>query len=211
MYFVGMWEEFIETTHETQRMDYVQRYSSIPITIPESVSTHSYWVAMYSAMIHQLLNPNDTVTLCACVMQALVHDTPESQVGDFVRTFKYRTKALKQAIDEAENCIIDEFGPSLKALLNVSSTLSKECGHSDYVKSVVKAADFMSLHNYMVRELVRGNREIIPFYDRMISDLKEMEKSNIGTTFKTGGLDFEPSMFFSELAAHASRVRGEVV
>ena len=210
MYFIGMWKELIETTREVQRMDYVQRYSSIPITVPESVSTHSYWVAMYSAMIHRSLNPNDIATLCACVIQALVHDTPESQIGDFVRTFKYRTKALKQAIDDAEKDIIEEFGPSLKSLLTASSALAAECGKTGYVKSVVKAADFMSLHNYMIRELTRGNREIVPFYDRMISDLKDMARSNDGVTFKTGGTDFEPSVFFSELADHATSMRGRI-
>lgn len=206
-----MWCEFIETAKECQRLDYVWRYSTIPISVPESVSTHSYWVAMYSAMIHQLCDPKDTQTLAACVMHALTHDAPEGQVGDFVRTFKYRTKELKAAIDDAEKLIVDEFGPSLKALLEVSELLTTVCGKREYVKAVVKAADFMSLHNFMVREFMRGNREIIPFFRKMVRDLREMEKTNREVVYPTQGErgHFVPSDFYKHLAENALRVLGE--
>lgn len=203
---VSMWGEFIETTRECQRMDYVWRYGTIPIVVPENVSTHSYWVATYSAMIHQSLAPNDVVTLAACVIRAIVHDTQEKESGDFVRTFKYRTKALKREIDEAEKQIVDEFGPSMKALHAASNNLADKCGHSEYVNAVVKAADFMSLHNFMVREIMRGNREITPFFKRMVSDLDDMIEQNIGTTFQTEGTTFVPAVLYREMMMNALNV-----
>jgi 5'-deoxynucleotidase YfbR-like HD superfamily hydrolase len=157
-------------------------------------------------MIHQSIDPDDTVTLSACVIQALIHDTPEGEIGDFVRTFKYRTKDLKKAIDSAESTIIEEFGPSLKAIYKISSLLTKKCD-AKYVQSVVKAADFMSLHNFMIREMTRNNHEIVPFYDRMTDDLEAMSNSNSDVTFKTGGVDFKPSQFYNELLQNALKVK----
>lgn len=199
------WAEFINTAREYQRLDYVPRYSTIPILTPESVSTHSYWVTVYAAMIHQALDPHDTETLAAIITSALIHDSPEVESSDIVRTFKYKTHTLKNAIDEAEEEIVKDFGPSLKALVNVSKMLSVKNGKKDYVKAVVKAADFMSLHNFMVREYSRGNREITPFYQRMISDFRAMAAKSL-PPFKTGEKDFDTAEFYKALADNAESV-----
>jgi 5'-deoxynucleotidase YfbR-like HD superfamily hydrolase len=182
-------------------LDYVWRYSTIPISVPENVSTHSYWVATYSAMIHQSLNPDDHITLSACVLQALIHDMPESQIGDFVRTFKYRSESLKKSIDEAEEEIIKEFGKPIQILYEVTNKLVEISGKKQYVKDVVKAADFLSLHNFMVREITRGNHEILPFYKRMVDDLEKM------TYNKTSHEASESlSMFYLALKNNAERI-----
>lgn len=197
------WQEFIDSTHDAQRLDYVWRYSTIPIAVPENVSTHSYWVATYSAIIHCMHDCNDTKTLAACVLTALVHDLTESMVGDFVRVFKYKTKALKSAIDEAESLMKKEFGPSFEALFQLTDDLCNE--KKSYVNAVVKAADFMSLHNFMIRELKRGNREIMPFFKRMIDDLDMMTKENENVVFKTNDADFEPAKFYRKLSVNANK------
>jgi 5'-deoxynucleotidase YfbR-like HD superfamily hydrolase len=199
-----MWEELISAAHECQRLDYTPRYSTIPITVPESVSTHSYFVALYAAMIHTALDPDDAETLAACLIYAVIHDSIEGLgSGDIVRTFKYRTKALKEAIDEAEAQVIEESPSSLKRLFSTTNLLYKKTGKADYIKSVVKAADFMSLHNFMIREVNRSNREIIPFYKRMVQDLREMARQNNGVKFSTGGKDFIPTEFYNELVENA--------
>jgi len=204
LYFLDMWEEFITSTHECQRLDYTPRYSTIPIVTQESVSTHSYWVTVYTAMIHTALDPNDTDTLAACLTHAITHDILEGiGSGDIVRTFKYRTKALKEAIDEAENQIMEESPLSLKRLFSIVNSLREKTKKSDYINSVVKAADFMSLHNFMIREVERGNREIKPYYERMIKDLRSMEENNRGVIFVTGGKEFILSNFYMELARNA--------
>jgi 5'-deoxynucleotidase YfbR-like HD superfamily hydrolase len=168
------WESMLDAiSGDVIRLDYVTRFSSIPATIKETVSTHSYWVTVYSAMIHNTLCPEDNETLLACLMAAIVHDIPEGVSGDFVRPFKYSTKALKTALDEAELKVIDEFDPEIKALFSLSESLIKP-EKKDYVKRVVKAADFISLYQFMRREWLRGNREIKPFYEKMIFDLHSM-------------------------------------
>jgi len=201
-----MWEEFISATHECQRLDYTPRYSTIPVVTQESVSIHSYWVTVYTAMIHTALNPDDIDTLAACLTHAITHDMIEGiGSGDIVRTFKYRTKALKEAIDEAESQVMDESPLSLKRLFSIVSSLKKKTEKTDYIDSVVKAADFMSLHNFMIREVDRGNREIEPYYERMIQDLQSMADKNREVHFVTGGKDFFPSEFYEELVNNARK------
>jgi 5'-deoxynucleotidase YfbR-like HD superfamily hydrolase len=211
-----MWAEFIETTRECQRLDYVWRYSTIPISVPENVTSHSYWVTIYAAMIHQALDPQDTDTLAACLACALVHDIPEMKAGDFVRTFKYRSKALKQAIDKAEREILTEFGPSMRAVVAAADSLVGAAKNPSYVRAVVKAADFMSLHNFMVREVSRGNTEIHPFFERMVADLRAMASENENVIFATGGKSFELGQYYSQLAQNAAAIcamflRGKVI
>ena len=199
-----MWSEIVSASRECQKLDYVWRYSTIPISVPENVSTHSYWVTVYSAMIHQALNPSREDLLTACVLTAAVHDTPEGKVGDFVRTFKYRTPELKSAIDAAEQTIIEEFPAAFKVVFDLAGRLSADCGSPQYVKAIVKAADFLSLFNFMVREITRGNGEIVPYYRRMVSDLKMMSE----TTKKADvvdGVAFYPTEFYGYLADSAQK------
>ena len=206
-----MWEEFIKTTNNFQRLDYVWRYSTIPITVPENVATHSYYVSTFSAMIHQNIDPDDTETLMICSLWGLMHDTPELESGDFVRTFKYRTEKLKDSIDEAESHIINEFGLSHKKLYDITQHLIEKSQKARYIRAVVKAADFMSLHNFMIREFNRGNREILPFFDRMVEDLKMMAVSN--AVFLLGPNKdkvFEPAVFYKALVENAISVRGKI-
>jgi 5'-deoxynucleotidase YfbR-like HD superfamily hydrolase len=166
-----VWEEVLEAASgDMRRLSYVDRFASIPVTIKENVAEHSYWVAVYSLMIHRAASPTD-FHIAPILSYALVHDLVECVSGDLVRTFKYSTPKLKEAVDEAEGLLSDGFDPRLKDLMELPWTLVQSNGDLKYVKAVVKAADFVSLHQYMVREVNRGNREIGPFFQRMQRDL----------------------------------------
>jgi 5'-deoxynucleotidase YfbR-like HD superfamily hydrolase len=170
------WTNVIDAiSGDVRRLSYVVRYSSIPISVPENVAEHSYWVALFAAVIHKTLHPGDYEGVGPVVLGAILHDTAECVTGDLVRTFKYSSDKLRQAIDEAEQVAVAKF-PS--PILNVYDLQQQiQFKKKDYVKQVVKAADFMSLMQYMVREVRRGNREIInPFYLRMEEDLSQMRR-----------------------------------
>lgn len=162
---------------DVKRLDNVIRYSSIPTIVKESVSTHSYWVSLYSVLIHRILRPRNTTLIAPILITALIHDLPECVTGDVVRTFKYSSESLKREIDEAEAGIIKNFAKPIFDLYALRDDLVGQ-EERQYIKDVVKAADFMSLHQYMLREIRRGNDEIIPFYKRMEMDLKNMSKSS---------------------------------
>lgn len=165
------WEGVLEAASgDSRRLSYVDRYASIPVTFKENVAEHSYWVAQYSLLIHREASPSDFY-IAPVLSYALMHDFVECVSGDLVRTFKYSTPELKRAVDEAEDKLAEGFDPKVKDLMSLPWQLVQDEADVKYVKAVVKAADFVSLHQYMVREVNRGNREVEPFYRRMKRDL----------------------------------------
>lgn len=160
-----------------KRMDYVIRYSSIPVVHQETVSQHSYWVAFYSLLIHKTIGGREHLT-GKLLTAALIHDAAESLSGDIVRTFKYSSSSLKTEIDKAEELIIKSMPETIQNLFKEIDDIVIDYDKA-YVKAVVKAADFVSLYRYMYREAALHNMEVIPFYKRMIDDLIKQSKSSM--------------------------------
>ena len=186
---------------DIKRLDFITRYSSIPVVHHENVSQHSYWVAFYALVIHKIIDGDDNLT-GTVLTAAIIHDLPEVYTGDIVRTFKYSSKSLKKEINKAEEYAILSFPHIIKELFTKSSSLHDN--DDFYVKSVVKAADFVSLFNYMQREMSLHNSDILPFYQRMISDLEQEKKE----TF----IDLQPLYKeMIEIAIHRVRVFNERV
>lgn len=200
------WEELIrETSGDVRRLSSVWRYSSIPISVPENVAEHSYWVAMYGALLHQSMGGSNDV-LGTVVLRGLLHDLGECVTGDVVRTFKYSTDELKREVDRAEEILVRRLPKPVQKLEHLSRSIvmtdyDKEWG--EYVEAVVKAADFMSLFQFMRREAARGNMEIIPFYNRMILDLSIMEDKAPVLKFVGSGF---PGPFYRALGLEARKV-----
>jgi 5'-deoxynucleotidase YfbR-like HD superfamily hydrolase len=167
------WEEMLASARDAQRLDYVTRYTSIPVVTRETVSTHSFWVSLYSQMIYNSLGLDNGILLGAILAKANIHDLVEMRSGDFVRTFKYKTKTLKDAVDEAEEALKEEFEEPLKKLYATAKSMAVSTSE-ELVEAIVKAADFLSLANYMDRELLRSNYEVVPFFERMVKDLHHM-------------------------------------
>jgi 5'-deoxynucleotidase YfbR-like HD superfamily hydrolase len=172
------WEPLITTvTGDLNRLNSIWRYSSIPVCHDENDIEHLGWVCIYSLIIHDTLRPSDLHLIGPIATHAISHDVTESITGDIVRTFKYSSQKLRDAITEAEMGIISNFPESVRNLLGLHVRLLTSKGHEDeidYVINVVKMADFLSLWMFMRRELMRSNREIVPFYMRMIDDLEQM-------------------------------------
>lgn len=168
------WENFlIDASSDIRRLDYVYRFSSIPVVMKEQVSTHSFWVALYSAMIHSEMNgPGDLTKFI--LSYALVHDASEARSGDFVRTFKYSSKELKEAINKGEKAMMDSLPSRIKNMFDLPNHLSST--EKAYIYHIIKAADFLSLQQFMLREWNKGNTEIKCFYMRMLDDLTIMSE-----------------------------------
>lgn len=197
------WRDVIETSSgDISRLNYVWRFSTIPVSTPESVAEHSYWVTLYSLMIHKELG-GDKSLIAPILIKALVHDLPEIWVGDIVRTAKYKTEEFKRAVDMVEQIFIEESPDQIKGLFSLLKSLIPD-DNSDYVHAIVKAADFMSLFQFMRREWLRGNREIKPFYEIMINDLNQagerMEKENLPWAKDLADLYFQLTQSAAEVA-----------
>jgi 5'-deoxynucleotidase YfbR-like HD superfamily hydrolase len=172
------WGQILDAASgEIRRLDYVWRFSSIPILVPENVSSHCFWAALYSALIHtEIYKKEDSDKLLgAIILKALMHDVGESISGDFVRTFKHSSEELKNAIDKAEETEFEKrIEQPIKNLVKLSYNLSEM--NNNYVNAIVKAADFLCLYQFMRREWLRGNREIKSNFQMMIEDLVKMAK-----------------------------------
>lgn len=165
----------------TSRLDFVRRYSSIPTNTTEYTSTHSFWVAFYTAIIHK--EYGSTVVGGECVseghlyLKAILHDLAEAVTGDIVRPFKYATPELKKEVDRAESIMADQLFPKpVKDLLGELEKKSPPSAVDQYISEVVKAADFCSLYMYMRREVMTGNRLVKPFFEIMVSELEKQSK-----------------------------------
>lgn len=189
---------------DVSRLDHVQRYSSIPVCFKESVSTHSFWVALYAVLIVREFGA-DQILQGQVALHGLTHDLEECVTGDVVRPFKYSSVEFRQAVDSAEEKMAQTLPDAVQSLLTDTRK-----DNTSVVKAAVKAADFLSLFQYMRREAVRGNLEIIPFYNRMVSDLSDMaEVSGVsGASDPITAAKF-PESFYDALHEEAVSVRSD--
>jgi 5'-deoxynucleotidase YfbR-like HD superfamily hydrolase len=203
------WDKLIDVSSgDIRRLSSVWRYSSIPVSVPENTAEHSYWVGLYAAMIHLEIHPSgyEGETLGAILLQASIHDCAESITGDLVRPFKYSSPDFKEAVDKAEESFFSKFDPRIYGLSKIVEHAAGE--NLNYVKIIVKAADFLSLQQYMRREWLRGNREIFPFYVMMVNDLETMANSKFGLN---GYTDKCLSDFYWALVRSAVSVTGNEI
>lgn len=198
-------------TGDLYRLSSVWRYNSIPVCNEENDMEHLGWVCIYSLIIHTHLRPEADLFVGAIATHAISHDITESVSGDIVRTFKYSSKALKKAINDAEEQIVSNFPDVIRKVLKLHHVQLRAIGAEKeipYVETVVKMADFLSLWMFFRREIRRGNREIFPYYDIMIKDLQEMRQK-----FETETLPTYPSRpiieYYRTLANQAMITRQE--
>ncbi len=160
-------------THDVRRLDSVVRFSGIPVTFAETTAAHSYWVSFFSLLIHGFLRETgdllDDLELAGVLQHAITHDLGECVTGDVVRTLKYATPEMKREVDRAEAKLMADLLPTRVLRTSKMATTTASV--------IVKAADFMSLWQFMRREAARGNMEIIPYYSRMVADLEAASKS----------------------------------
>jgi 5'-deoxynucleotidase YfbR-like HD superfamily hydrolase len=156
------------------------------VVVRENVAEHSFWVVLYSMMIHRGLGgPAEALPLV--LAYAAVHDLPECLTGDVVRTFKYSSPEMKSAVDVAEEALVRRFPPGLLEVYSEALDGTDDERHGWYVKDVVKAADFLSLYQYMWRERSKGNREIDQFFARMKNDMRGMSEASLRKSEKEHG------------------------
>lgn len=200
------WDDLLSAASgDIRRLDHVVRFSSIPVSFQETTSMHSYWVGIYSAMIHREAVPDDGLfrnLLGPILLKALVHDLPECVTGDVVRVFKYSTPELKKEVDRAEEILARELPDAVTGLMKPSMV---EDRHRRYVEAVVKCADFMSLSQFMIREAQRGNGQIRPFFSRMEKDLESMIQKEKNTAFPEMSPEFRLSDPYEAMLEQARR------
>jgi len=143
---------------ESNRLRYIERFSTCFKAHSESVAEHMYFTAWYSLVIGWWLRQSgEELDLELLLSRAIVHDLEEARVGDIFRPFKYSTPELKQLIDEQ----------SAIELEGVASDILSDVAFTDYLVNlwhsskdeaslegcVLAFADFLSVLGYMWQEL----------------------------------------------------------
>jgi 5'-deoxynucleotidase YfbR-like HD superfamily hydrolase len=133
---------------------------------------------------------------------ALVHDVGESVTGDVVRPFKYATPEMKRAADEAEDILTQRLMPDVVKQIIGELDDPRNTTYADYVKDVIKAADFLCVYVFMNREFLHGNQEIEPFRKRMVADMTAMA-AKLGSS--PGAHVKEISRLYTLMASQSTR------
>lgn len=176
------------------RLDYIDRYSSIPVTMKETVMSHIGWVTFYSLAIHnEVEGPEECTALI--LSHAVTHDLAECLTGDIVAPFKHSSKEFASQVQEAENQMVSKFlDISSSNLLNkVKEELNSIEHHKkEYVEFLVKTADDLSLFRFMWRELRRGNKEIKYFAELALKRFHSMYSNKSHSVI--------PNIYWKEIA-----------
>lgn len=165
------WKGLLEAgTTDIRRLDNVIRFSSIPVTFSESTAAHTFWVSLYALMIWQQMESagwgKGLPDLGEVLRYAISHDAGEAVTGDVVRTMKYSSPEMKNEVDASEFLLVSKLMPE-----KVKRAIIFE--PSAATKAIVKAADWMSLWQFIRREAARHNLEMIPYYNRMLKDMTD--------------------------------------
>jgi 5'-deoxynucleotidase YfbR-like HD superfamily hydrolase len=111
----GLYEQL---TGPIRRLHHVERFSSVPVLHAENVAEHSWLVAFICILIYQdqaamderSPGPPDDLPcvfkdldLGVVLPRAICHDISESMSGDIIRSFKYSSKQLAEAMRDADD------------------------------------------------------------------------------------------------------------
>ncbi len=163
------------------RMKLIERWSLMRSTRKETLTEHSYDVAVLAqalAVINNAVFEGDA-DVNLVVSYALYHDTSEVLSGDLPTPVKYFNPKINAAYHEIER----EFSQKLLSMLPselkcyYSNLLHPDTDSLEY--KFVKIADKLSAYLKCVEELSGGNNEFAPAKDAIKNKLNEFESREL--------------------------------
>ena len=121
---------------------HMMRFGNQVMLKPQSVASHSFYVALMTLDLCQLLEVDDSVLLPA-LAKAILHDVPESEVTDIVYPVKKRLEGIPERLEEE---VIKHYG------LNKRYTWISDLG-----EWVVKISDMVEAFMQIIEEEMYGN------------------------------------------------------
>lgn len=137
-----------------------KRFHTADTLTTQNVAEHSFGVAWF---VH-LLNPEGRKEV---ILAALSHDLAEHLVGDVSSPTKRLYPELKNAVDLAENALLNN------AQLNFESLLTSE------EKRILKLADMFDGMMFCIRERSMGSKVVIPIYENFYNYTVEILKEEL--------------------------------
>lgn len=134
---------------DIMRAGYVKRWSIVEMSRPQSISEHSFNVAIISALIFGSINPDrsdpDFEWELKLIMFALSHDLPELYSGDIPTPFKSHLKGQIESVERA-------LCPAYAKVFNEIDTKTK---------TITKIADIIDAIQFADRHCIDSRKESI--------------------------------------------------
>lgn len=146
----------IITDEEIKSLDTENRWSLSTTLHRESISQHTFWVCFFCFIICKRAKVDDA-TMGKVLSYALFHDMDEIFTGDLNHKFKYDKEngldleKLKGYGKKKCWSKMQDFGVSQEEIDNQFNV-------DNYVKHIVKFADWLSATQFLVFEIKTGNR-----------------------------------------------------
>ncbi len=156
-------ELFVDS--EIFNLDTIVRWDLNQIVKNETVSQHSFWVALFSTCLAEELFPDGGERSIDLKLQisryALFHDLGEAFTGDINHTVKnnpFNGKEISEKLKELEEWYFkkkfSEDNPVSKMML---ASINLKSGDAEIVKNIVKICDWLSFLKFLNNEKSLGN------------------------------------------------------
>jgi 5'-deoxynucleotidase YfbR-like HD superfamily hydrolase len=143
---------------ELRTMAFVPRWCIVMTTLKDNIATHSFYVAVYSWSIAELIKwPGNREYL---LMNALLHDNDECITGDITGPFK-GLLVDEYAQDAIDIKTMERMGGLIQAYWKLEDTLDYKT-IVQQVETIVKAADKLDAQIFLILNKSLGNNRCGP-------------------------------------------------
>ncbi len=143
---------------EMRRVNYVYRYSALPVLNRENVAEHSWWTAMIAMSIAVEIDRPDLAWEVG--VRGLVHDIEEIGTGDLVREAKYFDKKMRADFRRVEEAFADRLFGKLDRTGEFLKMIWKDSKGPDLPGQIVALADLFCVIAYVRWERSMGNTKL---------------------------------------------------
>ena len=161
-----------ETLLEIYKLKNIIRYNNKLTITKESVAEHSFYVALISLKICDIINAPNEVQY-RCIVKALLHDMPEIELNDITHDVKEKLN-LRSFLEKYELEYISKNFSEHKYLFEDKEQI---------VDLVVDLADILSVKQYALTELSIGNKTDV--FDKILKETEEREINTISKLIKS--------------------------
>ena len=157
------------------RMKYIYRWGLMRNTTRESLSEHSFEVALVAHAIAVINNEkfggDADPNLCATA--ALFHDTSEIITGDMPTPVKYHNPEIRDAYKKVEKIAEDKLISMLPSDMQNTFTVLYE--PDEQTQKIIKAADRISALIKCIEETEMGNKEFKAAKESILESIKALK------------------------------------
>jgi len=163
-------------------LDRVVRFSTHTRIRDQSISEHSYHVALYAMLLADLEESfGNKVDKTKLLKTALLHDLEESMTGDIIYSFKHGDERLLREIRRLSSDffkeLIDKLPPEIAKEYFELWKNSKDMNTIE--GRIIEAADKLEGLMYSIEEFSLGNKRFEIIIERYVEEIKKINLKSV--------------------------------